>query len=130
MDNVLGHGNHAPGISSGPHLARIQEAMKWLSEVPIPSNSTSGPVGAAASAISSSRSSKRLLTFWTLECWTSVHALFSRVSTANIHLGQAYGLLSVTARCLLSVLAVNASCSPSPTWTSPTLVLTKTGGRS
>ena len=30
---------------SPPDLARIQEAIKWLSEVPLPSNPTLGPVG-------------------------------------------------------------------------------------
>ena len=32
-------------VSPSDLAARIQEAMKWLSEVPLPSNPTLGPVG-------------------------------------------------------------------------------------
>jgi hypothetical protein len=58
---------------SPPDLAaRIQEAIKWLSEVPLPSNPTLGPVGAAPSATSSSRISNRLSIFGTLRCWINM----------------------------------------------------------
>ena len=124
---------------SPPDLAaRIQEATKWPSELPLPSNHTLGPVG-------HSRIRHKLKEFEAPSIFPDVRMLdeyikkvHPRLVFSRIHHRCHFIWAGRTAcsqsepsrRCLFSVLAVNGSCSPSPTWTTPTSVSTKTGGRS